>query len=802
MKRIYILVVLVVFVSYQSFAQVVTVKNRKSEETIDNVAVFNQFMNKATLSNMDGRVDLEQFAQSDTLYFQHPSFETYTVHYKDLPNDGVVFLARKNILIPEFVVTATKHRENKKDVAYLVDVLTPKKIDQIPTLNSADLLAATGNVFVQKSQAGGGSPVLRGFEANKVLLVVDGVRMNNAIYRSGHLQNALTIDNAILERVEVIYGPTAVVYGSDALGGVIHYMTKTPELMDTSEAVNVGGTAYLRGASATNSIKGHLDVNLGFKKIAFLSSITYSSFGDMQMGYRRNPFYDDWGLQKDYVTQINGIDSLVANADEYKVRQAGYEQVDLMQKIFIKPSDFVDLEANFQYSNSTDIHRQDQLNNREDGIPEFAVWNYGPQRRTLGMLKSRFYRANDIYDHFEATVTYQDIEESRITREYRQDTVYRQTEGVQVGTVNLDFFKKVASKHDFSFGFDFNYNKVGSTAEKSSIITDAVLPSITRYPDEGTSTMASGAYVSYKTRLHRKLITAAGLRMQYYTLNAAYGDFYNDLPDVFRNVDLEAQSMTYSLSFIVNQTSSFNWNVITSTGFRCPNLDDLAKIRLTSGKLTLPNADLKPEYSYNGEIGFSKTFDGYIQINGNYFVSYLTEAITRLPYAFEDGSDSVYFQGRYRSTYQNANSTEALIHGFTVNLISDLNSDLSFKSTLNYTYGRDLSNDEPLAHIPPIFGRTEFSYELGKLFFEINLVYAGWKYIENMVTTGEDKEDEATIHGYPGWYTINLNSIYTITNFLDLQLSVENVTDNYYKPYASGVPAPGINFVGTIRAKF
>ncbi|NJN34367.1 MAG: TonB-dependent receptor plug domain-containing protein [Saprospiraceae bacterium] len=71
---------------------------------------------------------------------------------------------------------------------------------------------------------------MRGFEASRVLLVVDGVRMNNLIYRSGHLQNAITVDQNMLDRVEVLFGTASTVYGSDALGGVVHFFTKKPLL--------------------------------------------------------------------------------------------------------------------------------------------------------------------------------------------------------------------------------------------------------------------------------------------------------------------------------------------------------------------------------------------------------------------------------------------------------------------------------------------------------------------------------------------------------------------------------------------
>jgi hemoglobin/transferrin/lactoferrin receptor protein len=772
-------------------------------EPVESVAIFNQNKINSTLSDERGVADISNFVSSDTLFFQHPAYERYAMPYTSIVANNLILLVRKNILIEEFVITASKHREKKRDVPYKVDVLTSQKLAFIPSQNSADLLGETGNVFVQKSQAGGGSPVIRGFEANKVLLVVDGVRMNNAIYRSGHLQNALTIDNAVLERVEIIYGPSSVIYGSDALGGVIHYITKTPELNDSIYGLKLNGSAYVQGASASMSNKSHIDLNFGFKKLAFLSSFTSSNFGDIKMGTRRSPFLEDWGKYPTYVKRINGKDTIVANSNSNVVPFSGYQQIDLMQKLRYKINRDVALSLNFQYSTSTDINRQDQLNNvLDDGSPEFSEWYYGPQDRMLASVKSTIYTANNFFNTMEVTLAYQDISESRITRAYQSDTLFNQQEGVKIGSGNFDFYKELNSRSNVSYGFDVNYNRVSSDAFKQNISTDISLPDITRYPDEGTNTLATGAYVSYKVQLMPKAITSVGLRYQQYALNAMYGDYYNDLPTVFRDVDLATQAITSSLSFIVNQTRSFTWNAVLSTGFRSPNLDDLSKIRLTSGKLTLPNSELVPEYSYNAEIGVSKVFDGYIQLNANYFVTYLTNAITRESYTFDDGSDSIYFQGSYRTTYQNKNTSEALLHGFSVNMNSDLNSNVRFRSTLNYTYGHNITDNTPLASIPPIFGRTDFSYELEKFTAEIYFLYAGWKKIEDMVTTGEDKEDEATEYGFPGWYTINFNSSYTINNYLLFQFAVENLTNNFYKPFASGVPGPGINFVATLRVEF
>ena len=168
------------------------------------------------------------------------------------------------VQLNEVVISANKFAERKKNVAQKIDVITKSYIARINAQNTGDLLMSTGNVFVQKSQQGGSSPVIRGFEASRVLLVVDGVRMNNLIYRSGHLQNAITIDQNMLENVEVLYGPGSTLYGSDALGGVIHFRSRAPKL-DTSDGTAVNGLAFVRYSSANSEKTAHVQMNLGGK---------------------------------------------------------------------------------------------------------------------------------------------------------------------------------------------------------------------------------------------------------------------------------------------------------------------------------------------------------------------------------------------------------------------------------------------------------------------------------------------------------------------------------------------------------
>ena len=107
------------------------------------------------------------------------------------------------------------------------------------------------------------------------------IRLNNAIYRSGHLQNAITIDPNSIERVEVIYGSSSVGYGSDALGGVVHYYTKTPKINNGQPMQSTVSSNY---NSAQNAFIQHFETEASFKQWASFTSLTYSDYGDILMG--------------------------------------------------------------------------------------------------------------------------------------------------------------------------------------------------------------------------------------------------------------------------------------------------------------------------------------------------------------------------------------------------------------------------------------------------------------------------------------------------------------------------------------
>ena len=165
-------------------------------------------------------------------------------------------LSGDSIQLQELFVAGRRLNDDKLQIPQYVKTMDAARIDEMNPQTTADLLAGDGMLTVQKSQQGGGSPSIRGFESSRVLLVVDGVRMNNLIYRGGHLQNVITIDPSIIGEAEVIYGPASVGYGSDALGGVISFRTKMPRLAERREECCSRAVPFRVSAAPMTNLRG------------------------------------------------------------------------------------------------------------------------------------------------------------------------------------------------------------------------------------------------------------------------------------------------------------------------------------------------------------------------------------------------------------------------------------------------------------------------------------------------------------------------------------------------------------------
>ena len=731
--------------------------------------------------------------------------------------------------LEEIIISANKFPEKKKNIAQKIDLISSRYISRVNTQNTGDLLMSTGNVFVQKSQQGGSSPVIRGFEASRVLLVVDGVRMNNLIYRSGHLQNVITVDQNMLEAVEIMYGPSSTLYGSDALGGAVYFRTKQPKLSDDSIKKNISGHYFTRYSSVNNETTIHADFNIGWKKWAWLQSYTYSNFGDIIMGRNGYPDFPEFGKRDSLITQINGIDTVIQNSNPLEQKFSGYQQWDILQKILYQPSKKISHLLNIQFSNTTNIPRYDRLQDRRDfggnigQTLRWADWYYGPQTRLFSAYTLQVCKIG-IFDIANVNLNYQHIEESRYQREFRRyDRLDGRKEKVNIAGWMIDL-RKIGGKHEWTIGTDGQWNTLTSRAERKDIRTGNTTKLDTRYPDGLNEQWNASIYIQHLYKINKKWIFNDGIRWQYINLQSTISDnSFFKLP--FDRIIQNNHSVTGNAGLIFLPDASSKISLNFSTGFRAPNVDDLAKIfesNTARNQLVVPNPNIKPERTYNAELGISKTFFEIIKLDCNLFYTQFVDALVKLPFPY-NGADSFLYNGVMSQTLANVNANEATLYGYNISALFKISSKIKANANINFTKGyfytdknkpteiyerqssdqyllvKRFVNTKPLDHIPPLFGSVNISYENKKLMADLFVIWNGAKYLDEYNPDGEDNAQYATPIGTPSWYTFNLRAAYTLNKKISVQVALENIMDARYRVFASGLTAGGRNISLTLR---
>ena len=667
----------------------------------------------------------------------------------------------------------------------------------------ADAIGVTGEVFIQKSQMGGGSPMIRGFATNRVLIVVDGVRMNNAIYRSGNLQNIISFDPLALEDAEVIFGPGSLMYGSDAIGGVMDFHTLQPKFATENKTL-VKGDAFVRYASANQEKTAHANINIATNKFSFLTSLTTSDFGDLQMG--KNGGQDSY-LRKEYVERIGNQDVVIKNTNPYIQKQSGYHQNNLLTKLRYKPSEHWDIQYGFHYSKTGNIPRYDRLIEYAAGNLRFAEWNYGPQFWTMQNLQIVNKKATTLYNEAKLIVAHQQYEESRIDRRRNNNNQRTQTENIDATSINVDFTKAINEGEEIFYGAEWVGNIVGSKAVNVNIANNLQTKVATRYPD-GATWNSFAVYASYKKEITEKLNFSSGLRYNTGQTKASFDTTFFRFP--FTSSNINNRNLTGNIGLVFKASERLQLNALASTGFRMPNIDDIGKVfESAPGNVVVPNNQLKPEYAWNYEIGVQYNKPENINYYLSVFTTTLNNALTNRPFRF-NGQDSIIYDGTKSSVNAIQNVANAKVWGVQLGWELFLNKHIKWQTKLNWIEGHetdDTKNEQvPLRHAPPLFGSSAVQWQKGQFALELNTQFNGQINSENLAPSEKAKTaiyalDKSGKPFCPSWYTVNLKANYNIGKF-QIHLGWENITNQRYRPYSSGIVAAGSNLVTSLRYSF
>ena len=798
MRSFYLSILPLLLFTLSIQAQEITVLDQATNTPIVNVAVYNISKTKNSVSNINGEVNISKFSEDEMLIFQHVSHLEKRILKSDLVKGLIVYLQEDETMLQEVVLSVAKFQQDKRAVPQRIVSLSAEDIGFSNVQTSADLMETSGSVYVQKSQLGGGSPMIRGFSTNRLLIAVDGVRMNTAIFRSGNIQNIISIDPLSVDNAEIILGPGSVVYGSDAIGGVMNFYTLKPKL-STSEELYLSANAYARISSANEEKTTHADFNIGLEKWAFLSSISYSDFGHLKMGSHGPEEF----LRPEYVVRKNGEDLVVVNEDPKKQVPTGYNQINLLQKITFVPNDTWDFNLGLIYSNTSNYPRYDRLVQKRNGKLRYADWYYGPQSWFMGNATVNKQGNGKLYDKLQFTGAYQNFEESRFDRKFGNETLYSTKEEVNAYSANLDLQKDF--EHDKMFyGLEYVSNKVNSTGESTNILTDEKGTNASRYPD-GALWQSLAAYLSYNWKIRENLNLQSGLRYNYIMIDAEFPSSEYDYP--FTDANLNTGAITGSAGLSWQQNRQLDWKINFSTAFRAPNIDDIGKIFDSEpGAVVVPNPDLKPEYAYNGELSLGWKPLKTIRFDLATFYTYLEDALVRRDYAL-NGNTSIDYQGEASRVQAIQNAASAYVYGFEGGVEALISNSWKLQSQITITKGeeeQDNGEKAPLRHAPPIYGNTHLVWHQGKIKVDLFSEYNGKLDFDELAPSEQDKDylyalDSNGDPYFKDWYTLNITGNYRFSEHWNATASIENITDQRYRTYSSGISSAGRNFILAVR---
>ncbi len=798
MKRL-VFLIMTVRVCMLLQAQTITVKDRDTGKPIARVLIYTDSIN--TTTNNSGQADINIFKTQKTIFFQHTAYHTAQKNYSSLLKNRDIFLNPSAINLQEVLVAANKWEQDKKHIPSEILGISAKEISFHNPQTSADALANSGKVFVQKSQLGGGSPIIRGFSANSVLIVIDGVRMNNAIFRSGNLQNTIMLTPNSMESVEVVFGPGSVIYGSDALGGVIDFHTKDPQLARDTSKRNISANLLIRYSSANSEQTAHANFSYASKCWGVNTSLSFSDFDHLQTGSVRSAVNNQWGKRPKYIIRRNGQDLAAKNSNENLQVFSAYSQANLLQKFVFKPNKQLKFTYMLNGTTSSDIPRYDRLIEYNGDELKFAEWYYGPQKWLMNALKITYNNLSEKTHQLRFTLAHQFINEQRNDRKNGNNWLRTRTERVNVYTFNLDAYKILSTQHhELFYGLEYVQNNVHSDASAINIENAATQLLATRYPSRGSQQIIAAFYSSYKWYINSYCTFVAGLRLNYTKLQADFSDktFYN-FP--FSTLNNESDAFNGSLGLVMRPDAKWQLNLNFSSGFRTPNVDDIGKIFDSEpGNVIVPNANLSPEYAYNADVGIQKVFFNWIKLNLSGYYTILRDAMVRRDFQFDD-QDSIIYDGVLSRVQALTNTGSAYISGISVELSANIGQRLKVHSIYNYTAGRDTEEDLPLRHVVPAFGKHVLKYIHKSLAVELSLRYASAILAKDLAPSISNKLFLTDANGaYPSWWVMDLKTVYRLKKKFTLQAGVENIFDKHYRPYSWGISAPGRNFYLALRA--
>ena len=633
--------------------------------------------------------------------------------------------------IPEVVVTANRHGSLQLKTPEAIGALGSVAIQKFQLRSAPEALLLAPGVFVQKTNHGGGSPFLRGLTGNQTLQLVDGIRLSNAVVRYGPNQYFNTIDLFSIGKVEVLRGGGSVQYGSDAIGGTIQTFSQE---IETTEKPVWGSSLLSR--FVTQGMEQTLNgrVNYSSKKVAVTAGVTWRNFGNLVGG-------DTTGTQS----------------------PTGYKELDfdLKGKILLTESASVTMAYQRVSQREVPVFHKVALEN-------YAVNEMDPQLRNLAYVRLNKEHHAGILKSSAYTASFQHNEEGRNMQKNGSSTLRVENDKVRTLAFSAEAFTSNEKAWSASNGLEIYNDLVNSSRTDKDVISGSLVSKRGLYPDGAT--MTSMALFSLHTLDLQSWIVTAGAR---------FNTYVNKVEDVnLGTTTLTPSALVGNLGLLrkLNETSSLF--VSLSSGFRAPNIDDLGTLGIVDFRYETPNFNLKPEHSLQYQIGYklqNRQLKGEIYLYRNELYDLIVRQ--KVPGDTIEGYP----------VYQKENVERAFVQGAETAWSFAFNRMWKVSGNMTYTYGQNITKNEPMRRIPPLFGRLAVDCQLEKWWVNLEWQAAAQ---QSRLAAGDKDDNRIPKGGTPGWSIININTRYTIGHFT-FDLSLQNLFNQDYRYHGSGVNGYG-----------
>ena len=778
-------------------AQELRVRASDSGKPLEGVLFLMEQPFQAVSTDADGWTDLSVFPEEGQIQIRLLGYASQWTGVAELRRtEGAFFLTPNGSQLSQVTVSATRWVQARNESPFKVRGIPAEKVALEAPQNAADLLGQSGEVFIQKSQQGGGSPMIRGFAANRLLLSVDGVRMNTAIFRSGNLQNVLSIDPFSLESTEVLFGPGSVMYGSDAIGGVLNFYTLKPSFSHT-DSLLAKVRVESRFSTANQELSNHLDLRLGNKHWALVLGATQNRYGDLKMGSRGPEDY----LRTHYVGRIGGRDSVLRPADPLLQSPSGFVQEHFLFKASYNDRKKLQITYSLKHSQTTAYDRYDRLIQQTNGQPDQAEWRYAPQLWSSHLLHLRYTKKNQLFDAADLRVAYQLFEEGRISRRFGEDERLIRLELVEAFSVNADLVRSLGGWGQLFYGAEWVRNDVSSTARSENINSGVQTPAASRYP---TSQWYSAAvFLSWQKTWKEQWTLQGGTRWNVFGLRSDFSNNRAFYPLPFEQARTDDRSLTGNVGVEWHPDEDWDMSLHLSSAFRSPNVDDMGKIFDSEpGRVVVPNPDLRAEKANILEWDFSRKIAKGVELDVALYTTWMRDAMLRQAFSLQ-GADSVFYDGVLSEVQAVQNTGSLRVWGLEFRLDVAFSQKLHWISSWSQQQGIETDGQKqevPLRHAAPAFGRSGLYYEANRLCLSLYSLFSAQMSAEDLPPSEQAKPHlyalDANGAPYsPAWYTLNVKAELRLLEQLHLRLGLENFTDQRYRPYSSGLAGAGINGV-------